>query len=85
MKGTQVFTNDMQKDHNNLFNKNKKQPEITRKTVNSDCFFHRSDWIRTSGLLVPNQALYRTEPHPDYRNIISQDLGNVKPIDGFYF
>ena len=25
----------------------------------------RSDWIRTSGLLVPNQALYQTEPHPD--------------------
>ena len=27
--------------------------------------YGRSDWIRTSGLLVPNQALYRTEPHPD--------------------
>ncbi len=27
-------------------------------------FFGRSDWIRTSGLLVPNQALYQTEPHP---------------------
>ena len=34
-------------------------------------FSHRSDWIRTSGLLVPNQALYRTEPHPDYQDIIS--------------
>ena len=27
--------------------------------------YGRSDWIRTSGLLVPNQALYQTEPHPD--------------------
>ena len=27
--------------------------------------FGRSDWIWTSGLLVPNQALYRTEPHPE--------------------
>ena len=26
--------------------------------------YGRSDWIRTSGLLVPNQALYQTEPHP---------------------
>ena len=31
------------------------------------CYRHRSDWIRTSGLLVPNQALYQTEPHPDER------------------
>ena len=29
-------------------------------------FYGRSDWIRTSGLLVPNQALYQTEPHPDF-------------------
>ncbi len=41
-------------------------------------FFHyRSDWIRTSGLLVPNQALYRTEPHPDYHSSISQVLNFV--------
>ena len=25
----------------------------------------RDDWIRTSGLCVPNAALYQTEPHPD--------------------
>ncbi len=25
----------------------------------------RGDWIRTSDLLVPNQALYQTEPRPD--------------------
>ena len=40
-------------------------------------FSHRSDWIRTSGLLVPNQALYRTEPHPDYHSSISQVLNFV--------
>ena len=26
--------------------------------------YGRSDWTWTSGLLVPNQALYQTEPHP---------------------
>ena len=28
-------------------------------------FYGRSERIRTSGLLVPNQALYQTEPHPE--------------------
>jgi hypothetical protein len=27
--------------------------------------FRRSDWIRTSGLCVPNAALYQTEPRFD--------------------
>ena len=45
---------------------------------NSPCFLHRSDWIRTSGLLVPNQALYRTEPHPDRHNSIAQQMSLVK-------
>ena len=44
------------------------------------CYRHRSDWIRTSGLLVPNQALYRTEPHPDCLYIISQRRGIVNSI-----
>ncbi len=26
---------------------------------------HRGDAIRTRDLLVPNQALYQAEPHPD--------------------
>ena len=45
-------------------NKNKKSlaKYITR--LFRYCYRHRSDWIRTSGLLVPNQALYQTEPHP---------------------
>ena len=25
----------------------------------------RGEWIRTTGLLVPNQALYQAEPRPD--------------------
>ena len=44
------------------------------------CYRHRSDWIRTSGLLVPNQALYRTEPHPDCLYIISQRRRIVNSI-----
>lgn len=28
-------------------------------------FFGRGERIRTSGLCVPNAALYRAEPHPD--------------------
>ena len=28
------------------------------------CFKSRGDWIRTSDLLVPNQALYQAEPRP---------------------
>ena len=42
--------------------------------------FGRSDWIRTSGLLVPNQALYRTEPHPVFNfsfTIVSHVFGFV--------
>ena len=25
----------------------------------------RGEWIRTTGLLVPNQALYQAEPRPE--------------------
>ena len=61
-------------------NKNKKSlaKYITR--LFRYCYRHRSDWIRTSGLLVPNQALYRTEPHPDCLYIISQRRGIVNSI-----
>ena len=49
-----------------LFNKR-------QNAVPLDCIFvkktgfacGRSERIRTSGLLVPNQALYQTEPHPE--------------------
>ena len=27
--------------------------------------FGRGEWIRTTGLLVPNQALYQAEPRPE--------------------
>ena len=35
--------------------------------LNYTCIFslHRGDRIRTCGFLVPNQALYQTEPHPE--------------------
>ena len=26
----------------------------------------RGEWIRTTGLLVPNQALYQAEPRPEH-------------------
>ena len=28
-------------------------------------FYGRGEWIRTTGLLVPNQALYQAEPRPE--------------------
>ena len=49
--------------------KPKKEKTLETPTI-SRVLQHRSDWIRTSGLLVPNQALYQTEPHPDSFNII---------------
>ena len=38
------------------------------------CRFGRSEVIRTPDLLVPNQALYQTEPRPDAYEII-QEVG----------
>src|SRR6056297_3331914 len=34
------------------------------------CMFGRDERIRTSGLRVPNAALYQTEPHPDGRRCL---------------
>ena len=43
--------------------------------------FGRSDKIRTCDLLVPNQALYQTEPHPEYAfAIIPPFIIFVKPF-----
>ncbi len=42
----------------------------------TDYLSGRGDRIRTCGLLVPNQALYQTEPHPEdkaYFIIIADD------------
>ena len=52
--------------------------------------FGRSERIRTSGLLVPNQALYQAEPHPEtfYLKSISYKSRFVKgfhPKIQFYF
>src|SRR5205085_10296276 len=38
----------------------------------------RGDWIRTSGLSVPNRALYQAEPRPDERDSIPYHLGTTK-------
>ena len=35
--------------------------------------FGRGEWIRTTGLLVPNQALYQAEPRPEVA-IISRQM-----------
>jgi hypothetical protein len=32
---------------------------------------HRGDWIRTSDLFVPNEALYQAEPRPDKAPVYS--------------
>jgi hypothetical protein len=29
----------------------------------------RGEWIRTTGLLVPNQALYQAEPRPEATSV----------------
>ena len=42
----------------------KQVPTNKKENTNILFFIGRSDWIRTSGLLVPNQALYLAEPHP---------------------
>ena len=44
-----------------------KKTAVTKVTT---VFYGRSERIRTSGLLVPNQALYQTEPHPEICNIV---------------
>ena len=43
-----------------------KQKKKARGFYTSDLRFHgRDDWIRTSGLTVPNRARYQTAPRPD--------------------
>ena len=36
----------------------------------------RDDWIRTSDLLVPNEALYQAEPHPDVASTASTGVSS---------
>ena len=38
----------------------------------------RDDWIRTSGLFVPNEARYRAALHPVYNTKIIFDKEEVK-------
>ena|GEM_PF-5146563 len=37
----------------------------------------RDDWIRTSGLFVPNEARYRAALHPEKINIIIKDAAGT--------
>jgi hypothetical protein len=39
----------------------------------------RGEWIRTTGLLVPNQALYQAEPRPDYAEPFHYTLRSSGP------
>ena len=41
----------------------------------------RGEWIRTTGLLVPNQALYQAEPRPDERTV-SPSTEDLRWYDG---
>jgi hypothetical protein len=52
---------------NFLYNGHKESPETTYLSHfrASRALKNRGDWIRTSGLHVPNVALYQTEPHLD--------------------
>lgn len=38
---------------------------MIKKPLNYSAVFNRNDRIRTCGLIVPNDALYQTEPHSD--------------------
>ncbi len=39
----------------------------------------RGERIRTSGLLVPNQALYQAEPRPEHIQCIGSGMGAARP------
>jgi hypothetical protein len=36
----------------------------------------RGEWIRTTGLLVPNQALYQAEPRPVFFNNLAVETSH---------
>ena len=40
----------------------------------------RGEWIRTTGLLVPNQALYQAEPRPEDPSLTDYQDG-LTPLD----
>src|SRR6184192_3797535 len=41
------------------------KPSNRRNSMKLKQILGRGEWIRTTGLLVPNQALYQAEPRPD--------------------
>ena len=41
------------------------KPQTVTVQMNPSQINGRGEWIRTTGLLVPNQALYQAEPRPE--------------------
>jgi hypothetical protein len=41
---------------------------VYRHSTSFDLLLSRDDWIRTSGLFVPNEARYRAALHPEKLN-----------------
>jgi hypothetical protein len=62
------------------FSDNKK-----RTSTDVRIFSGRDDWIRTSGLFVPNEARYQTVPHPvNTSNIIAKASGLVNHLEKYF-
>jgi hypothetical protein len=51
---------------------------VYRHSIFFDIPFSRDDWIRTSGLFVPNEARYRAALHPE------NSVVKVKKMISFY-
>ena len=54
-----------------------------QKPLNRAALKYRDDRIRTCGLLVPNEALYQAEPHPDIEVYEIHSFYIVIPSDFF--
>ena len=62
------------------FSDNKK-----RTSADVRIFSGRDDWIRTSGLFVPNEARYQTVPHPvNTSNIITEVSSLVNHLEKYF-
>ena len=62
--------------------------KCNKKDTDIQCLICRDDWIRTSGLFVPNEARYRAALHPvkNVRTKIKHQKGLIKsiPSPGFW-
>jgi hypothetical protein len=57
----------------------------SKKSTQRVNFFSRDDWIRTSGLFVPNEARYRAALHPVPGGGKSKKLMQKKRGGAFHF